>query len=347
MSLQLPPFYRTPKFFIVTLGVACSLWLLLVSYQSYVRGSFVSLKNDVETNIVQRRQLVVRTTPTNRAGIGSVLAQLRSSAAIATILDADFATFGLQSEHPYRVASLLHLDLLEHPLTVESKVCSISALPTYSRVHNLVESWCNNPNADSEHAVELRESLKDCDLILDDRPWDVRQDMAKCTWKWVKQVFSKLGVNKQAGGVGIHIRWGDMASGGDSKDPKTPERSIPIEVAAKLLRKMRECGVDDELSVYMEAHNLTLLDGLGEPYRLVDTGNDINDLVDLASNRIMVLDIGSYTAIAHQISDGGVTVVPDVDEFGISWHNIGPNTVLRWNELLSISCSELSTLLRT
>jgi hypothetical protein len=88
-------------------------------------------------------------------------------------------------------------------------------------------------------------------------------------------------------------------------DPITRERSTPIDVAARLLRRLRGCGVEDELSVHMELHNATMLEGLGGVYRLVDTGDSVADLIDLASNRIMVLDVSSYTVLAHQMAGGG------------------------------------------
>jgi hypothetical protein len=304
--------------------------------------SFIEVLEDVPRN-----QVVVRTVPTNEAGIGSVVAQLRSSAAIAAMLGASLATFSIISTHisQYRAASLLRLDLLETPLDAETKVCSLSTSPNNARTMELVNSWCNNVALGDAHALELRGLWSDCGLILDDRPWDVRYDMSKCTWKWVKQVFSKLGLKKRREGIGLHIRWGDMSISTPSNDPLRPERSTPIEKAAELLRKMRECGVQDELSVYMEWHNVTMLSGLGEPYRIVDTGDSIDDLLDLAANRVMILDISSWTVLAHQIAEGGLTIVPDIDLFSIDWYDNGVNRVLRWNELLSIPCSDLSSIL--
>jgi hypothetical protein len=276
-----------------------------------------------------------------------VVAQLRSSVAIATMLGASFATFAVVSTHSsqYRAASLLHLDLLETRLDAEARLCSLSASPSYHQTLELVESWCDNATLADAQALELRGSFSECGLILDDRPWDVRYDMSKCTWKWVKHIFSMLGPKKQRRGIGLHIRWGDMSISTPWNDPLTPERSTPIEKGAQLLRKLRECGVQDQLSVYMEWHNATMLSGLGEPYRIVDTGDSIDDLLDLASNRLLILDISSWTILAHQIAEGGITVIPDTDTFSsITWYNNGENHVLRWHELLSIPCSDLSLL---
>ena len=300
---------------------------------------------DVYDN-VKRNQIVVRTAPTNWAGHGSVVAQLRSSAAIATMLGASFATFGVISEHNYKSASVLQLDLPETSLDPGSKVCSIAYSPNYARTVELVTSWCDNVTQGDAHARELQGLWSDCGLILDDRPADVHYDMSKCTWKWVKHVFSNLGLKNRTGGIGLHIRWGDMGrptyAGG--ADPLTPERSTPINKAAQLLLKMRECGVQDELSVYMESHNTTMLNGLGEPYRIVDTGDSIDDLLDLSANRILILDVSSWTVLAHQIAEGGITIIPDIDLFDINWYDNGMNHVLRWKELLDMPCAELFTL---
>ncbi|KAF9527669.1 hypothetical protein CPB83DRAFT_855821 [Crepidotus variabilis] len=350
-QLQHPLLCTTPKLFLVVLAVFFNLWLLLTTYHQWHspvvdRGGF---KSDPLDGLTQphQRQVVMRTTPTNRAGIGSVIGQLRSSAAIATMLGASFATTGRQSEHHYQVASLLNLDMLENQFETAGKICSLMSLPNPSLISEGMETWCNDPQlADSKqaaHIQDVRSSLEKCTIILDDRPWDVRQDLSRCTWEWVKQVFSKLGgERRQRGGIGIHIRWGDMANG-QSYDHKTPHRSIPIEVGARILSKIRGCGVQDELSVYMEAHNSTILDGLAEfqPYRLVDTGDDINDLLDLAANRVMILDVGSYTAVAHQIAEGGISVVPEVERFEAT----GYNSVLLWDELLDLTCDSILSLL--
>jgi len=348
-------FNRTTRLSIMIIVVAGALWLLAPNHDllshvspSHVLPSLVSPSHDLSEhtilNDVPRKQVVIRTIPTNAAGLGSVVAQLRSSAAIATMLGASFSTFSLVSAHisQYRAASLLHIDLLENQLGAGAKVCSFSMSDNYDRTLELIESWCDNQTFD--HAHELRGYFTDCDLILDDRPWDVRYDMSKCTWKWVKHVFSRLGPKKSTRGIGLHIRWGDMSLGVPSGDPLTPLRSTPIDKGAELLRKIRECGVQEELSVYMEWHNATMLRALGEPYRIVDTGDSLDDLIDLASNRLMILDVSSWTVLAHQIADGGITIVPDTDGFDISWHDNGINHVLRWHELLSMPCSDFLAL---
>jgi hypothetical protein len=185
------------------------------------------------------------------------------------MLGASFATFGVISEHisQYKAASILGIDLLETPLAAGTKVCSIASSPSYSLTMELVTSWCNNVTLGDAQAHELRGLWSDCGLIVDDRPQDVHYDMSKCTWKWVKHVFSKLGLKKRTGGIGLHIRWGDMSVSTytSTDDPLRPERSTPIDKAAQLLRKMRECGMQDELSVYMEWHNATMFSGLSEP----------------------------------------------------------------------------------
>jgi hypothetical protein len=265
------------------------------------------------------------------------------------MLGATFATFGIISTHisQYKAASLLRIDLLETPLDSGTRVCSLATSPNYTRTIELMTSWCDNVTLGDAQALEMQEIWSDCGLIVDDRPQDVHYDMSKCTWKWVKHIFSNLGLKKRTRGIGLHIRWGDMSVStySSSDDPMRPERSTPIDKAAQLLRKMRACGVQDELSVYMEWHNATLLTGLGEPYRIVDTGDSIEDLLDLAANRLLILDISSWTVLAHQIAQDGITIIPDIDLFGINWYDNGMNHVLRWKELLDIPCSELSILL--
>jgi len=277
---------------------------------------------------------------------------LRSSAAFATMLGASFSTFSVMSGHVslYRAVQVMGLDRLENPLDTNAKVCSISTSPDQPRTVELLDTWCDSakvPNEADKAAVEAQSFFSGCGVILDDRPWDARYDMSKCTWRWVKHFFSKIDRRRRRTGIGLHKRWGDMSTDPDPNDPITPQRSTPIPVAADLLRKIRSCGIQDELNVYMEWHNDTILSELGEPYQVIDSGDSVDDLIDLASNRLMILDLSSWTVLAHQIADGGITVVPDVDQFNINWYDNGVNHVLRWHELLSIPCPELVTLLNS
>jgi hypothetical protein len=55
----------------------------------------------------------------------------------------------------------------------------------------------------------------------------------------------------------------------------------------------------------------------------------------------MVLHLSRYTVLANQTANGGLTIIPDEDGFGINWYDNGLNPVLRWQEVLSIPCSDM------
>jgi len=341
------------RLLIALVVVAGTLWLLAANHP-LTSSALRFTVHDTDSSLddpPSRNQVVLRTVPANDGGLGSVVAQLRSSVALSMILDASFSTIPVFSSHItlYQAASLLQIDRFEHPLPADTTICTVTEAGHYDRTMELIESWCDsatNATAMEEHAQEMRDFYSNCGLVIDDRPWDARYDMSKCTWPWVKRIFTKLGFRQRSTGIGLHVRWGDMSVSTPDNDPLTDYRSTPIDVGARLLRKLRKCGVHDELSVYMEWHNDTILRGLGESYRVVDnTGDAIGDLLDMASNKIMILDVGSYTVLAHQIAEAGLTIVPDTSEFGINWHDNGLNPVLRWNELLSIQCSELTAIL--
>lgn len=307
----------------------------------------------------QSNQVVIRTVRVNEAGMGAVIAQLRKSVAIASMLGAEFATFSVPSEHTYQVASYMNFDSISVGLPADAKVCSLTILMNTERVTTLVNSWCGG-KADFEdsEAVEMRKKFQECGIILDDSPWNVQLNLWKCTRPWMRRIVYKslakqqglpsIPITESPTGIGLHIRWGDMAKGDFKGDPKTAERSTPIPVAARLLRKLRECGVKDELKIYMENHNTTMLADLKQKFRIIDTRNDLADLVDLASNQIMILAHGSYAYMAHQIAEGRLTVVPDAPLQGLPhWHfsDNGVGNILRWKELLDISCANLLEIL--
>lgn len=66
----------------------------------------------------------------------------------------------------------------------------------------------------------------------------------------------------------------------------------------------------------MEHHNKgnsTFLSDINHFYTLVDTGEDVDDLLDLAENDVLLVAGSSFTALAHAMARGGLTLVPDDD----------------------------------
>lgn len=114
-------------------------------------------------------------------------------------------------------------------------------------------------------------------------------------------------------------------------DPRNPDRSIPIPTANAVLSGLTACLGPLSVRLYMENHNATMLADITHPYTLVDTRDDLGDLLDLASNDVLVVSGSSYTTAAHQVSRGGITLVPDLETHQERfWDEFGTNEVLQW-----------------
>ena len=68
-------------------------------------------------------------------------------------------------------------------------------------------------------------------------------------------------------------------------------------------------------------------------FTLVDTGDDMADLVTLAEQEILIVSGSAYTSMAHQAARGGLTIVPDYDSTERWWRTTGTNSVAPWQEI--------------
>ena len=132
-----------------------------------------------------------------------------------------------------------------------------------------------------------------------------------------------------------------------------PTWQIPIPMANNVLDGLEQCLGPLDVRLYMERHNSTMLAGIKHSFTLVDTGKDVDDLLDLSKNEILLVAGSSYTELAHQMSRGGLTVIPPAD--GVSslpypkrsqmmlilrwsqnprwWDETGTQLVVKWTAL--------------
>lgn len=127
-----------------------------------------------------------------------------------------------------------------------------------------------------------------------------------------------------------------MADNSFPHDQRTEDRSIPLPTANRVLSTLEACLGPLDVKVFMENHNATILHDLTHRFTLVDSGSDLDDLLDLAKNEVLVVAGSAYTTTAHQVSRGGLTVVPDTEEHQERyWSLVGTNSVLKWGEVSS------------
>ena len=112
-----------------------------------------------------------------------------------------------------------------------------------------------------------------------------------------------------------------------------------MDTAENIVSRIKECSPDMKLRVYMQRGNETLLRGLGKDVMVIDSGDAFRDLLDMVDNHVLIVAEGSYSMLAHQLSTGGVTIVPTpgsvMSTFAGNWEQCGTNKVFTFEDLES------------
>ena len=181
--------------------------------------------------------------------------------------------------------------------------------------------------------------------------------MLSCTLDWLHKRLQpttpRIAAHRIS--VGLHVWWGDVKDDpGIYVDSKIStgllrrERVVPLDTAENVVNRIKECGPYMRLRVYMQRGNKTLLQALGDNMTVVDSGDAFNGLLGMADNHVLIMAEGSYSMLAHQLSTGGVTVVPTpgspTGTIGCAWELCGTNKVYTFENLEShkIPCEEFN-----
>ncbi|KAM0753999.1 hypothetical protein T439DRAFT_332446 [Meredithblackwellia eburnea MCA 4105] len=327
--------------------LALSILFLLVASHSSIKSQLLSSDAALFSSKKQQNDsepaplILIRTVEDNGAGIGSVIAQLLRSVVMAIGVNAKLYAVESYGLHNYNTVALLDTFRDTNVKNVDfSRVCRLSRYLTQADYGAYTNALCeairlNQPLSSVQHSGVTRLIDRNCSVVIHDEPWEVDYQLATCTWKWTSQLMGNPQPRKVKGKttVGLHIRWGDMASGSQGADVREEYRSILIPTANRVLKGLQTCLGDLDVKTYMENHNDTMLANLDHPSVVVDTHDDIGDMVDLAQNEIMIVAGSGYTMTTHQISRGGLTVVPNFDPNARFWEVSGTNGVLKWQEV--------------
>jgi len=320
-----------------TWGVACTVPLLLLAlYSPPWRDSSVSL-NAMGS---RRRPVLLRVNANNRAGIGSIITQLRSAIALTHLLDMELAILPTPSWHGYAVADFINKGSINEGKKFNlGQVCMLGeVLPDATTLHLLDLYAKGNAASLMEGMSRYRKAFESCTTVVDERPWDYRPDLAGHTSTLVRDLLAPRAPHnsEQPCEIGLHIRWGDMVNT-TGYDVLRPERSIPIEVAKSLLDSLYQCmPADTHLSVYMEKASSEELSKLNRTHTLVDSGNDLEDLLRFSTSDILLGSGSGFTMLAHEVSWHGLTIGP-----AASMAKLGTNAYLTYKDALAASASKL------
>ncbi|GAA5891064.1 hypothetical protein JCM6882_006406 [Rhodosporidiobolus microsporus] len=239
-------------------------------------------------------------------GIGSVIQRFKESVILAQALDAQFLITGQESEHGYSTSDLINGP---GPILIDStKTCSLQDNLSGEERAQLVDAWCEGKPEALEILKDLEKRLVGCTAVLDAQRWEVHEEYNGCIHRWTRDTLGaapEMPWDPAHVTVGIHIRWGDSA--GEFRG------SMHLDNVNRALGDIyNQFGVDNvDVTIAMEKHEAKILKMVDtrKKYRLVDSGDGINDMRELAGNNIMLIGGSSYAAMAHLIAPRGLSVV--------------------------------------
>ena len=175
---------RTRRLLVLAVSV---LLMILFSYSR--RYGYCSGRPEAAQLQVNERVLF-RVNSSNRAGLGSLIAQLHSAFLMSEILGVKLHIIRTWSElFDYDIADLLNSkqdqQFMRNP---DGPVCSLEHIYGPNDIHTLNEMlyrWCETHELDDQMQV-LRNLTATCSIIIDDRPWHMDARMFSCTWGWLR-----------------------------------------------------------------------------------------------------------------------------------------------------------------
>ncbi|PRQ70814.1 Proteophosphoglycan 5 [Rhodotorula toruloides] len=290
-----------------------SLGPLLILPFLLVTASFLLLFARLDsTSLLGPRRVRLRAVEDNHAGLGSVVGQTRLAAALANAVDVQLVVPHDPTGHGYSAADFINP---EAPVTLDTtSVCVLSGRLAREAVEGLphdARRFC-----DTGELSGSLQRLKECTVIVDDRPWEYRRDLADCTsdrWDGIIRVPSPpTRIARSKAIVAIHVRWGDTKSriGFDSPTKNATLRSVPLAVAEPIVETLASCRELD-VHVYMEDGAKDLFP-LSHPYTLHDIKGvlPLDELRAIASADIRLTATGGFASLIHWSARHGLSIVP-------------------------------------
>ena len=152
----------------------------------------------------------------------------------------------------------------------------------------------------------------------------IRENYNDCVSEWYNSIITKTeewkNFDRDLDGcvrIGIHLRWGDVATSGGRIGPQTKVdsfRSISINDINKAFSNLKLIGCRcRKIFIYIEnspgiEHNTFIFDD----FTVVDTGNDLNDLIHYAHNDILIQGRSSFPVLGSFIISNKTVITNSV-----------------------------------
>lgn len=233
-------------------------------------------------------------------GIGSFFQHFKTSAILAHYAKLNLDLVGIDgksSEHNYGYLEVLPKLQCERPLRQMDQF-DPTCIVDNQRLEQLIPSICRSTLLPERILDALH--LSHCQDIFHNITDELHQDLNDCMSGFYRDALSIEPTYSRSTElkIGIHLRWGDKKNSDLSvlsQDHPLDWRSISPQMAILALQNIETIGCGShQVKIYMK-------DGIaiqGLPYPIIDSGNDIDDLIDYMSNDVLIQGCSSYPILA-------------------------------------------------
>jgi hypothetical protein len=268
------------------------------------------------SSYVPATMCVERSGGITREGAGSFVQHIKSSIILAAAIGADLRLPGVgANEHNYAPPWISNSTCPDAPV----HLCSVN----HTALIALLPSICHGILRGTT-LIDALGNLEQCNTIYHvvDQS-EIFEDMNDCIGPWYKQSLDLLSPTRtnatRVGGVariGIHVRWGDLASAAElSRNSTLDYRSPSIRQINEAFSRIIFSGCNHvHVKLYIERHP-PVAPGtfVFSDYSIVDSGDALNDLRDYASNDILIQGISSWAVFGAFGSPADAIVITDTE----------------------------------
>ncbi|KAI5478734.1 hypothetical protein MNV49_004659 [Pseudohyphozyma bogoriensis] len=264
-----------------------------------------------------KRGVVIRTGGLTQEGIGSAVQHFKMSIVLAELMDRELVLSEIASEHKYSLSDTFNDKAAIARAEISSPVCVAYDRIQKEALHAILDESCEGADQRKAAQDKLAEIFKGCGTILH-QEWDeLREHLNGCTEPWVKRVMlesvcgrpNKRPPPSAAVHVGIHLRWGDVAT----EDPSQVDwvRAMRIEDINAVVASVKRCGREMRVRLFAEGFPESGRNVFDFPHELVDSGNDVQDLCEMGKSDVLIAGGSSFAVLGWQLSWAKVAVISD------------------------------------
>jgi len=298
-----------------------------------------------------RRLQIIKAGGIPKEGLGSSLGFITAVANIAHLLDAELIMTQTATMMDYRVSEILNKGLtlrgggrtcdimevlLEQPGWFGFQERMDRAQGFLDQLYDRAIARCTTePDVPllSEYALE---EIASCDTLIINDYRVVTRDWTPCSIAWWKSVIDQYSGPSPGNVLAIHFRWGDQYETAQKKD----KWRLDMNIVSRLVDIVREEDPDVVVNVFAkrsennesETEMKELLKPLSGEFKIIEAGEDVEELSMMGKAKYLILNSGSFSIAAAATGQADV-VVYNGGGARVALGSIGLNHLYDYNKL--------------